>query len=201
MRNKKEKIVRSDSGITLIALVITIIILLILAGITITSLTGKKGLITNVRQAESDHAHAEVREAIVLALNEYHMQVETSKNVRTLKKLGTINKEIKSGISDTDSITSPTTSVTTFRSFLLDKGYITETNHINTEKLVGKQTKFGNGSDQKDEYVFELKFEKEAGIIVGGNITTGTITGYKVNYYDKNSNLVNIWDYSEDVES
>lgn len=39
------KIIKQDKGITLIALAVTIIILLILAGITITSITGEKGTI------------------------------------------------------------------------------------------------------------------------------------------------------------
>lgn len=37
---------KSESGITLIALVITIIVLLILAGVTIATLTGQNGILT-----------------------------------------------------------------------------------------------------------------------------------------------------------
>ena len=40
-----QKINNSEKGITLIALVITIIVLLILAGVTIVSLTGENGLL------------------------------------------------------------------------------------------------------------------------------------------------------------
>ena len=42
----------SNRGITLIALVITIIILLILAGISISMLTGENGLIKNARKGQ-----------------------------------------------------------------------------------------------------------------------------------------------------
>lgn len=45
---KQEK----NNGITLIALVITIIILLILAGITISTLTGENGLLTKANTAK-----------------------------------------------------------------------------------------------------------------------------------------------------
>ena len=45
MRKSKESILQSSKGITLIALVITIIVLLILAGVTIASITGENGIL------------------------------------------------------------------------------------------------------------------------------------------------------------
>lgn len=45
---KKQK----NQGITLIALVVTIIVLLILAGISIATLTGDNGLIKNARKSK-----------------------------------------------------------------------------------------------------------------------------------------------------
>ena len=54
-KNKKSHITKLTSyysrGITLVALVITIIILLILAGVTITSLVGDKGIIKKAQEA------------------------------------------------------------------------------------------------------------------------------------------------------
>ena len=44
-QNLKER-VKSKKGVTLIALVITIIVLLILAGVTIATLTGDNGILT-----------------------------------------------------------------------------------------------------------------------------------------------------------
>lgn len=44
--------IRENKGITLIALVVTIVVLLILAGITITSLFGDNGLITRAKIAD-----------------------------------------------------------------------------------------------------------------------------------------------------
>ena len=49
MRKKKKS---AEKGITLIALIITIIILLILSGVTIATLRGDKGLFTYVKQAK-----------------------------------------------------------------------------------------------------------------------------------------------------
>ena len=56
LRRKKEK------GITLIALVITIIVLLILAGVTIAMLTGENGILTQAQNAKNRTAEAEAQE-------------------------------------------------------------------------------------------------------------------------------------------
>ena len=45
---------QKEKGVTIIALVITIIVLLILAGISITTLTGEKGLINQARDNSSE---------------------------------------------------------------------------------------------------------------------------------------------------
>ena len=50
----KDLNVPKDKGVTILALTITIIILLILAGITITLLTGENGLIKNAGQAKEE---------------------------------------------------------------------------------------------------------------------------------------------------
>ena len=50
--NNSIKATSSNKGITLIALVITIIVLLILAGISISMLTGENGIITQARFSE-----------------------------------------------------------------------------------------------------------------------------------------------------
>ena len=46
MEKFRKKIFKSTKGITLIALVVTIIILLILAGVSIAMLTGNNGVLT-----------------------------------------------------------------------------------------------------------------------------------------------------------
>ena len=61
---------RNNKGITLIALVITIIVLLILAGVSIAMLTGNNGILTQAGNAKTDTAIAEAKEAIKLAVNE-----------------------------------------------------------------------------------------------------------------------------------
>ena len=55
---------KSQKGITLIALVITIIVLLILAGVTIAMLTGENGILNKATGAVSDTEKATAEEAI-----------------------------------------------------------------------------------------------------------------------------------------
>ena len=48
LKNTKEKIKNEIKGITLIALIITIVIMLILSGVMINTLSGNNGLITTI---------------------------------------------------------------------------------------------------------------------------------------------------------
>ena len=57
-----------NRGITLIALVITIIVLLILAGISIVTLIGDNGILTKANDAETDTTKAKAEEEIKLAV-------------------------------------------------------------------------------------------------------------------------------------
>ncbi len=61
---------KNNKGITLIALVITIIVLLILAGISIAMLTGENGILTKATSAGSQSESSQAAEMINLKLNE-----------------------------------------------------------------------------------------------------------------------------------
>ena len=67
MRKQKIKASKKNNGITLIALVITIIVLLILAGVTIATLTGENGILTRASEASEQTEIAEEKEAIGVA--------------------------------------------------------------------------------------------------------------------------------------
>ena len=60
----KKLYLRKQRGITILALTITIIILLILAGITIVTLTGENGLIKNAEQAKKESEIANEKEIV-----------------------------------------------------------------------------------------------------------------------------------------
>ncbi len=76
----KKKIWNENSGITLIALVITIIILLILAGITIGTLMGENGILKQAITAEEETKKAQYKELIEIIIME--KKIERSQNPR-----------------------------------------------------------------------------------------------------------------------
>ena len=70
-KNKKER------GITLIALILTIIILLILAGVTISMLSGDNGIITRVGNAKDAIEQSSLKEEVGLAVSSYRINKQT----------------------------------------------------------------------------------------------------------------------------
>ena len=70
---KLKRILKSDKGITLIALVITIIVLLILAGVTIAMLSGENGILSRAQGTRGQNAYASASEQARLA----YMAVKT----------------------------------------------------------------------------------------------------------------------------
>ena len=65
MKKQKEKL-KENKGITLIALVITIIVLLILAGVSIAMLTGENGILSQAAKAKEETEKAQANEAAIL---------------------------------------------------------------------------------------------------------------------------------------
>ena len=78
---KKLKI-NKESGITLIALVVTIIVLLILAGISIQMLTGDNGILNRAEQAVEKHSDANELEKIQIAV----LSVQTQNERKYIKR-------------------------------------------------------------------------------------------------------------------
>ena len=72
--NKKEK----QNGITLIALVITIIVLLILAGISIAMLTGQNGILTQAQSAKTTTENKNAEEKVKLAVMSARSRSDTA---------------------------------------------------------------------------------------------------------------------------
>ena len=67
MKKFRKKIFKSTKGITLIALVVTIIILLILAGVSIAMLTGNNGVLTQAKSAKEKTGEKGEQERVNLA--------------------------------------------------------------------------------------------------------------------------------------
>lgn len=105
-----KKIIKQNSsyGITLIALVVTIVILLILAGVTISVLTGQNGLFIRAKQAKERTEYISAKERIEIELMNIRTQcigdgidyniVEIAKKIKDVSDI-TIEKYYNSDIS------------------------------------------------------------------------------------------------------
>ena len=84
---------QNSKGITLIALVITIIVLLILAGVTIATLTGDNGILNKAQSAKTQNYKATAKEKVDLAI------------AASLDETGKINLEqLKTNLNNVDGI-------------------------------------------------------------------------------------------------
>ena len=77
---EKQKSKQGQNGITLIALVVTIIVLIILAGVSIAMLVGENGIITQAQKAKEETGQAEAREKLEMALLDLQMEKYTNSN-------------------------------------------------------------------------------------------------------------------------
>ena len=105
MKNFKEKATKSSNGITLIALVITIIVLLILAGISISMLSGDNGILKRAEDA---------RDETIVGQEKEQLQIEVLGSYGKNGKLeiATVNSNIKnniSGVTTDDAVEFPLT--------------------------------------------------------------------------------------------
>jgi len=69
---------RKNSGITLIALVITIIVLLILAGVSLSLIAGSNGIMEKAQNAVTDNSKAKAREKLELVLSDLTIEKHTN---------------------------------------------------------------------------------------------------------------------------
>ena len=90
-----KKDIKTNRGITLIALVITIIVLLILAGVAIATLTGDNGILTKAGDARNTTQEAEIEEEIRVAWNKVYMDSYLDSNTN---KATALQAELKGSV-------------------------------------------------------------------------------------------------------
>ncbi len=80
---KKEKIMQGNKGITLVALVVTIVVLLILAGISLNLVLGQNGIISRAQDARNQTAEGQVNteKAINALTNEMEKYINDNENL------------------------------------------------------------------------------------------------------------------------
>ena len=143
MLKKKEKqhIVANEKAITLIALVVTIVILLILAGVTITMTLGQNGLFTRAREGAAAYEESEVRDDLSMLITQYTWDKASEK---TDKSLGDYLKE--NGATSVKANADGTTLEVTY------KGYTFKVNKDSGE-IIGVSKAENSGETQPDPEV------------------------------------------------
>ena len=166
MEKVKTKAFKSTKGITLIALVVTIIILLILAGVSIAMLTGNNGILTQGKKAKEEQAHAAVKEGIMLLYNEYRTKQEVNSS-KVQEETKVASTELVK-IAENEGAEGTTENLGSFKDFIQSKNIISADGIINVRNLLGQTLSLGNGTSKEsgDVYVFE----EQKGI-------------YKISYY------------------
>ena len=176
MKLELKERVKEKNGITLIALVITIIVLLILAGVTIATLTGDNGILTKAQSAKTQNDKATVKEKVDLAI------------AASLDETGKIDlDQLKTNLNNVDGI-NPIKENLTDSSFPLDvtvdgiKVTITKDSNGNYGTSVGNGNSSSGGSsgDGKED-------ENLAQVPTSWEKTTKTDS----NWYSYNGDIVN----------
>ena len=165
---------RGTRGITLIALVVTIVVLLILAGTAIAMLSGDDGIITNAQKASREQSHGAVREGMSLAYNEWRIEINTSSTT----KLASTNVVQIQELSE-----NPMETASDFLDYTLSKSYTDSDGIIDTEALIGTRQALGNGEGTNDVYKLEKINEN-----------------YVVKYYENATNVLEIWGAGSNTE-
>ena len=155
MKNLKTKAFKSTKGITLIALVVTIIVLLILAGVSIAMLTGNNGILTQGKRAKEEQAHAAVKEGIMLLYNEYRTKQEVNSS-KVQEETKVASTELVK-IAENEGAEGTTENLGSFKDFIQSKNIINANGIINVRNLLGQTLSIGNGTSKEsgDVYVFE----------------------------------------------
>ena len=179
-----KNLMKEKRGITLIALVITIIVLLILAGLTIATLTGDNGLLTKVGNAKKTSEKGEIEEQVKLAYNEWKLRKETGETVdlqntvqTTLDKMydnATVNKQGKA----------ISINVKGYEFTLIDDGTMEEGKLAYLDIAEGNIDIYSNGYKQ---YTGNLQSLNKNGVTecTGKYILTGTTTENVVRVCDE----------------
>lgn len=153
------KFLNKDEGITLIALVITIIVLLILAGVTISSLGGQTGILTNAAKAKLEMAIAEVEE--IGRLRAIALYAEN---------LGEVSEE---------------TIITAVKTELTNKGYEIRDINTSTETVKGLLIKDDTGNNINEIGLVQGANKKiKVALDTEGNVTSKSYVKIERNYYE-----------------
>ena len=157
-----------EKGITLVALVITIVILLILAGVAIAALTGDNGLFSRAQQAKEETIKSQLKEEITMSIQEIQTEELPKGNNVTLKTLaeGQLESKLKDITVELEN--------DEINGEYKDYEYTIDSNLNVTINGAATGVRIKGNAEVQSGYVFE---GNTVDIKVTASITEGTITG------------------------
>ena len=189
-QNQKGKQNKKEKGITLIALIITIALLLILAGIAIKTITGEANLIENTETVAKDYNIKSYQEEIKKSILETILEKASIGEEASLQDIGEALKE-KEGIKEIQTNLSQTDTNDDIL-MLTKEGYIFQAYHQNSQGKTEVEY-VGNSKNKNLENIPKLKASYQNGSIVcTANIEEGNITKLELIYQGKTETKNNI---------
>ena len=171
----KIKTRKDTKGITLIALVITIIVLLILAGVSIAMLTGQNGILTQAQNSKTTTEYKSAEEKVKLAIMAARSQSETGA-LDADKLIAEITNNYGGTASKTDN-GFPVNATVDGKDFKVD----------GDGNITGGTTPSPESTDQEGKVTIEKGDGTKTGDIIAITSTKGTTEKFYVLSYDENT--------------
>lgn len=162
-----------NKGITLIALIISIIVLLIISGVTLMILIGENGVLTRAATMDQEFSKAEMEEAVGMIINELliagyeQAQSDEKQDINNyfneqvvLEYL--LNKE--NGLDEDLSYIRPDETIEPEKMVVsLDKpdALIYPVYYINVKNISNRSSRYGNGTDITNGNVYTIEVQSE----------------------------------------
>ena len=158
---------QKETGITLIALVVTIVVLLILAGTSISILAGENGIITKASNARENTRGGEVKERVDMAANENKM-ANYANGTRKSKQNVIDELKAEGKLTDEEVVLLKTQDIITIGNIEIDFSIL---NMADGEDNIDFDTILADVSENYDEYLLKAQ---EKGQTTETNIGIGT---------------------------
>ena len=200
MQKLKRRTNFSEKAITLIALVVTIVILLILAGVTITMTLGQNGLFTRAREGAAAYNESEVRDDLSMLITQYTWDKAAEK---TDKSLGDYLKE--NGATSVKANADGTTLEVTYKGYTFkvnkDSGEITEvrkgegSDSPTTPTIIPKVGEIVDYKPDTPSTGYDLSTAKSGSMWYGNQTIDSTYdtTTWKIMEVDENGNITKLF--------
>ncbi len=182
---------KNNTGITLIALVITIIVLLILAGVSISMLTGDNGILTQATEAKKENIKGKEKEQIGLAWQSLKLGRQADNKIDPISDTELKNQLVADGEKENNvEVTGGTEKLTINYKDSGNSYTIDQDGKIESEEKdkIGKLSEVANVGDYVNYNVEYTNVDLEG----YGKLKDNIGTGWRISYIDRENDIVKL---------